>query len=251
VIAFLRPSMFALAALATQALPVAGEELVSTIAPELISISANYSGSSVVAFGAVQASKKPAHPYDVIVTVTGPQQSVVTRRKERVAGVWLNKGSQTFTDIPSFLGVFANRPIDAIASADLLREQRIGLKRALFADSGAPKDDPYLDNLIKIRTEEQLYNEQPKGVTFLSPTAFRVDIPLPQSVLTGDYKVEFRVFSDGVPLAHNVSAFRVAKVGVEEFVIQAASDYSLLYGLATTFMALLMGWMASVVFRKD
>lgn len=250
-IPFLRPSLIGLAALALQAAPVTAEELVSTIAPELISISSSYSGSSVVAFGAIQADKPRAHPYDVVVTVTGPRQSVVTRRKERVAGVWLNKGSQTFVDVPSFLGVFANRPFEAIASPEALRKHGIGLKRAMFAESTADENDPYLQNLIKIRTEEKLYTEQPKGVTFLSPTAFRVDIPLPQSVLIGEYKVEFKVFSDGVPLVQRVSAFHVAKVGIEEFVIKAASDYSLLYGLATTMAALLMGWMASIVFRKD
>lgn len=249
--AVLRQSLLGVAALAVQALPVMAEKLVSTIAPELISISSNYSGGSVVAFGAIQVDKARSRPYDVIVTVTGPRQSVVTRRKERVAGVWLNKGSQTFADVPSFLGVFANRPFDAIANANALREHRIGLKRALFTEREAAENDPYLDNLIKIRIDEKLYNEQPKGVTFLSPTAFRVDIPLPQSVLIGDYKVEFRVFSGGVPLARNVSTFRVAKVGVEELVIRASTDYSLLYGLATTLTALLMGWMASIVFRKD
>lgn len=250
-ISLLRPSLFGLAALTLQALPVTAEELVTTIAPELISISSSYSGSSVVAFGAIQPDKARARPYDVIVTVTGPRQSVVTRRKERVGGVWLNKGSQTFTDIPSFLGVFANRPFEAIASAEALRQHRVGLKRAMFAESTADQNDPYLENLIKIRTEEKLYSEQPKGVTFLSPTAFRVDIPLPQSVLIGKYEVEFKVFSDGVPLVQRVSAFHVAKVGIEELVIRAATDYSLLYGLATTLTALLMGWLASVVFRKD
>lgn len=247
----LRQLALSLTALVFQVFPVAAEELVSTIAPELISISSSYSGSSVVAFGAIQADKKRDHPYDVIVTVTGPRQSVVIRRKGRVAGVWLNESSRDFTDIPSFLGVFANRPFEQIASPEALRQHRIGLKRALAAESTADQSDPYIGNLIKIRTEEHLYSEQPKGVTFLSPTAFRVDIPLPQSVLIGTYEVEFKVFSDGVPLVQTVSSFRVAKVGIEEFVIEAASDYSLLYGLATTLTALLMGWMASVIFRKD
>lgn len=250
-IAILRHALLGFAALFFQTFPATAEELVSTIAPELISISSTYSGSSVVAFGAIQPDKGRSRPYDVVVTVTGPRQSVVTRRKERVAGVWLNQASHTFQDVPSFLGIFANRPFEAIASADALHEHRIGLARSLVAETDAPENDPYLTNLIKIRIEEKLYAEEPKGVTFLSPTAFRVDIPLPQSVITGDYKVEFKVFSEGVPLIQKVSGFRVAKVGVEELVIRASTDYSLLYGLATTLTALMMGWMASIVFRKD
>jgi uncharacterized membrane protein YfcA len=43
----------------------------------------------------------------------------------------------------------------------------------------------------------------------------------------------------------------VVKVGFEQFVAQAAREYGLLYGFATALMALLTGWLASVVFRKD
>jgi len=34
-------------------------------------------------------------------------------------------------------------------------------------------------------------------------------------------------------------------------VANAARDYGLLYGLATAMMAVLTGWFASVVFRRD
>ena len=41
------------------------------------------------------------------------------------------------------------------------------------------------------------------------------------------------------------------KVGFEQFVANAARDYGLLYGLATSMMAILTGWFTSVVFRRD
>jgi hypothetical protein len=34
-------------------------------------------------------------------------------------------------------------------------------------------------------------------------------------------------------------------------VVDAAHDHGLLYGLATALMALVTGWIASVVFRRD
>jgi len=34
-------------------------------------------------------------------------------------------------------------------------------------------------------------------------------------------------------------------------VAEAAADYGLLYGIATAMMALLIGWFASVVFKRD
>jgi hypothetical protein len=92
----------------------------------------------------------------VIVTVVGPRQMVIAREKERMAGIWLNKGSRTFADIPSFLGVFANRSLVAIANAGTLRQQRIGLKNAVFLQQGVDESDLYLMNLVGIRIGEKL-----------------------------------------------------------------------------------------------
>ena len=52
-------------------------------------------------------------------------------------------------------------------------------------------------------------------------------------------------------VAQSDSALEVVKVGFEQFVAVAARDYALLYGLATAMLALLTGWFASVVFRRD
>ncbi len=60
-----------------------------------------------------------------------------------------------------------------------------------------------------------------------------------------------KLFADGVLLSRTQTALEVVKVGFEQFVANAARDHGLLYGLATTLMALLTGWFASVVFRKD
>ena len=47
------------------------------------------------------------------------------------------------------------------------------------------------------------------------------------------------------------TAFEIVKVGFEQFVVDAAREHGLLYGLATAMMALLTGWIASVAFRRD
>jgi uncharacterized protein (TIGR02186 family) len=52
-------------------------------------------------------------------------------------------------------------------------------------------------------------------------------------------------------VARATSAFEIVKVGFEQFVVTAARDYGLFYGLATAMMAVFTGWFASVVFRRD
>jgi uncharacterized protein (TIGR02186 family) len=60
-----------------------------------------------------------------------------------------------------------------------------------------------------------------------------------------------RLFSDGTELARANSALEVVKVGVEQFIVNAATNHGILYGLFTTLMALATGWFAALIFRKD
>ena len=195
--------------------------------------------------------------YDIVVTVTGPRQTLVTFRKERVLGIWVNADSRTFVQVPSYLAVLSTKPVDDIASVDVLRRLQIGLRRTLLPQQIGPdtadvvRDDPFRANYIRIRKEQALYLERPNGVTFLTPTVFRAEIPLPAIAPVGNYDVDVKLFGDGALIARANSAFEIIKVGFEQFVASAARDHGLLYGLATVMMALLTGWFASVVFRRD
>lgn len=228
------------------------ESLVVTVEPSRIAVSSSFSSGTVVIFGAVQTNAPPSAPYDVAVIVSGPPQTVVTRRKGRVGGIWVNQDSRTFRNVPSFLGVNTTRAPETLASPEVLRRQGIGLKYALF-DAGVPPDgdDPYLINLVNIRVQQGLFNERAAAVTFLSQTVFRTEIPLPDNVPVGDYAVNLKLFQNGNMVSETVSSFTVAKIGVEEFVVKAAADYSLFYGLSIMSMGLFTGWLASVAFRRD
>jgi hypothetical protein len=45
--------------------------------------------------------------------------------------------------------------------------------------------------------------------------------------------------------------FEIKTVGFERFIFDAAMNHALTYGLATTMMAIMTGWFASIVFRRD
>ena len=88
-------------------------------------------------------------------------------------------------------------------------------------------------------------------MTFLTPTVFRAAIPLPSNVPTGTFTIDVKLFANGAPIAQTSTALEVIKAGFEQYVADAAVNHGLLYGLLTTLMALLTGWFASVVFRRD
>jgi uncharacterized protein (TIGR02186 family) len=79
----------------------------------------------------------------------------------------------------------------------------------------------------------------------------RAAIPLPAHAPTGNYPIDVKLFLNGEMIARTTSALEVTKVGFEQFVADAARDHGLLYGLATALIALVIGWFASVVFRRD
>jgi uncharacterized protein (TIGR02186 family) len=113
------------------------------------------------------------------------------------------------------------------------------------------RNDPFRAAFVRIESEFGLYSESATAVTFLTPTVFRASIPLPSQVPTGIYSIEVKLFAGGEFIAGSSTALEIIKAGFEQYVAEAARDYGLLYGLATAMLALLTGWFASVVFRRD
>jgi uncharacterized protein (TIGR02186 family) len=240
--------------------PAAAERLVSSLSNHRVLITSNFTGEELVIFGAVEPDTGAAlrhRSYDLVVTVMGPRQPIVTRRKERVLGIWVNMDSRVFVNPPSYLAVLANRPIGQIAPPDVARRLQVGLDNFLLPqqigiDTGdVVASDPFRAAFLRLKMDQGLYYEQPNAVTFLTPTLFRAAIPLPADVPTGSYEVDVKLFADGAMIARTSSALEVIKAGVEQLVADAAHNHGFAYGLATALMALLTGWLASVVFRRD
>ncbi|MEJ2434990.1 MAG: TIGR02186 family protein, partial [Pseudolabrys sp.] len=109
----------------------------------------------------------------------------------------------------------------------------------------------FREAFVRLKSEQGLYRQSSTAVTFLTPTVFRAEIPLPANVQTGTYRIDVKLFSDGAMITQTNTALEVIKAGFEQYVADAAADYGLLYGIATVLMALSIGWIASVMFRKD
>ena len=101
--------------------PAAAERLVTSISRHQVMVNSSFTGTSIVLFGTVEpdtpTARRRATGYDLVVTVTGPKQTIVERRKERVLGIWTNIGSRTFLNVPSYLAVLSNQPFEQITNA--------------------------------------------------------------------------------------------------------------------------------------
>jgi uncharacterized protein (TIGR02186 family) len=249
-----------LVAFAASVVPAAAERLVASLSNHRVMVTSNFTGEELVLFGGIEqdaASRPRRAGYDIVVTVTGPRQTVVTFRKARVLGIWVNADSRIIENAPAYLAVLSNRPLDAITNIEALRRLQLGLdniplpQRASVNIADAASDDPFRLAFIKIKSDQGLYRELSNGVTFLTPALFRASIPLPAEVPVGTYEVDVRLFADGAQIARAPSPFEVYKSGFEQVVTAAARDHGALYGFATAMMAIATGWFASVVFRRD
>jgi uncharacterized protein (TIGR02186 family) len=250
----------AFAAFALSAAPAAGERLVASLSDHRVMVTSSFTGEELVLFGGIepdQASRPRRSGYDIIVTVTGPRQNMVTFRKARVLGIWVNADSRVFENAPAYLAVLSNRPLDAITNSETLRRLQLGLdniplpQRASVNIADAASDDPFRLAFIRLKTDHKLYREVSNGVTFLTPSLYRASIPLPAEVPVGSYEVDVRLFADGAQITRAPSPFEVYKSGFEQVVTVAAHEHGVLYGLITALLAILTGWFASVVFRRD
>jgi uncharacterized protein (TIGR02186 family) len=243
--------------LAFAATPAMAERLVISLSNHRVMVTSNYTGVDLVLFGSVENTAARRGGYDVVATVTGPRDNERTRRKSRVFGIWVNTEARTFVNVPTYLAVLSSKPTEAIAAADTLRRLQVGFDNIILPQQIGPdvadvvKEDPFRQAFVRLKLEHGLYIERESAVTFLTPTLFRADVPMPANVPFGIYEVDVKLFADGAMIAQSNTALEVIKVGFEQFVANAARDYSLLYGLAAAMLALLTGWSASVVFRRD
>ncbi|MGJ4882671.1 MULTISPECIES: TIGR02186 family protein [unclassified Bradyrhizobium] len=236
------------------------ERLIVSVSNHRVTVTPNYSGEELVLFGSVEKDTQtpPGRTaYDLVVTVRGPRADMVTRRKERKFGIWINTDSRQFLKVPGYLALFANRQFDAMAAPEVLRRQQLGLNNVLLTQRVGPDyadvvpNDAFRSAFVRLQSQHGLYREDTSAVTFLTPTLFRTGIPLPAAVPIGTYEVEIKLLADGALVTKTETAFEIVKVGFEQFVANSARQSGFVYGLVTAAMALMTGWMASIVFRRD
>ena len=125
-----------------------------------VAVTSNFVGEELVLFGTVEPDSPatPLHPpYDLVVTVSGPRQTLRTRRKQRMAGIWVNVDSREFVGVPTYLAVLSNRPVTDIAREDTLRRLQIGLNNFLLpqrigADlADTVRDDPFRSAFVRLQ----------------------------------------------------------------------------------------------------
>lgn len=234
------------------------ETLITSLSTHRVQITSTYTGVQLVIFGTIERDARTVSrgdPLDMVITVKGPRRTIIVREKEPLGPLWINRSQRRFVEAPSFISVATNRPLEQLADAEQRRRLQLGVGNilqpplaGLDLDAG---EAHFRDALIRLGAADGLFSEQPRGVTFLSPTLFRSPVNLPGVAPPGTYDVDITLMVGSVPIAKQSTNFEVVTTGFEQRLKQVARRAGGVYGLATVFLALSFGWLASVIFRRD
>ena len=225
----------------------ADEPLLIALSTQRIEIDSNFAGTSILLFGATDVVG------DVVVSVRGPEEPVVVRRKRQSAGVWINQEAIAFRNVPGYYFVAASRPLEEIAPAEFLDRKQLGSERllleAIWFDTSGDADE-FRAALHRHRERDSLYKSAPGTVEFIDERLFRTTIDLPAHVPTGDYVVEATLVMGGEVLSTRTDAFSIEKAGFSADISTFARTDEALYGVIAIALALVAGWLGSFAFRK-
>jgi uncharacterized protein (TIGR02186 family) len=239
-----------LAILMLLAVPARAEDLVSGISQDIIQITSNYTGTAIVVFGAIEQAQN-IQGRDIVVVVRGPDEPMTVRRRDRIAGVWVNNDAARFEGLPAYYYLASTEPISRIAPPQALARYGIGLQSLTPSAIGSHHDpEPFRQAAIRYHRRVGLYAESPGTIDFLSETLFRTRVPVPAGVTRGQYNVEVYLFRDGEVVSAQSTPLFVDATGLERRLFNMAHDAPLTYGLACVFMSILLGLISSVLFRR-
>ena len=228
-------------------LPALATPLLGDLSNYRIDIDSGFNGTRIFLFGARNDAG------DIVVVVRGPERDYMVRRKEEIAGIWINRARMKLFNVPDFYAIAASRPLSDIEQAALFSRLRIGPEN-LFSPPGDPAQQAYFrtfsDAFLRHQQERHLYFQVPDPVTFMGETLFKTTIEFPNNIPPGNYTAEIYLLSNGEVVGMQSTPIKVTKSGMDAFLFNYAHDHPVLYGLSAVVLALGIGWFAGRAFEK-
>jgi uncharacterized protein (TIGR02186 family) len=226
--------------------PAHAQALIADLSDHLIAITAGFSGTKVLLFGAIEGDG------DIVVVLRGPPTTTVVRRKARVAGIWINSRQVTFSNVPALYYLSSSRPLTEVTTPSVRQRHQIGVENLRVQTNTKAGEETIAEfraGLIRNKTNEGLFSVGGGEVSFLGQRLFRTEIYLPPNVPPGSYTVETLLLRGGQVAAAQTTPMIVSKVGVGAEVYEFAHFHAASYGILAVILAVLAGWTAGAVRR--
>jgi uncharacterized protein (TIGR02186 family) len=229
--------------------------LITDISQRRIDIIYTFRGAELLVFGAIQypAGGVPDEVPGLAVVVRGPAQAITLRKKERVAGIWINTRSVRFETTPGFYAVATSAPIRSLVDERTAAIYEIGvdnLQLSPASGNNASETEEFERGLIDLRRRTGLFAEHQGDVGVTQNVLYRARIAIPSAVPVGNYSADIFLIRRGKVIAHSETPITIDKSGFERWVYVFSQRFSLLYGLVAVGLALFAGWIAGLVVRR-
>lgn len=230
--------------------PRASEPLVADLSNHLVAITTGFTGSDVLLFGSSDGQPDT----QVVIVVFGPPQDVVVRRKDKVAGIWVNQDAVTFTDVPAFYQVAATDSLDVWLPLSVRERHQIGVEYLRYkpADPDVPgvMETDFRIALVRNKQRAGLYSRNPGRIVRRGERLFRTTVHFPANVPTGTYNIETLLIRDGEVVSAQTTPLFINKIGVGADIFRLANTQAGIYGVAAIMIALAAGLGANWIFSK-
>lgn len=239
-----------LAAAPVRAQPVTTPLLTADLSTDRVEITTGFTGASVIVFGATENLIGAQTGEDIVVIAWGPPQPTVVRRKVNVLGFWVNGPSATFPEIPGFYAIAATQPVWQALPEDVRRTGRLGLESLPLRAEGS-QAPAFRAALLDLKQQDGRWQEYAAPITVAGGRLFSARLAFPDTVQTGDYRIEVLLVRERRIAARQELFLRVDRVGTAASIAHVAQTQPLVYGVVCILLAAFAGWLGSVLFRRS
>ena len=234
------------------------EKLTVALSTPEVTINSNFTGTAVTVFGVIDRDARSVSGvggYDIAVLLLGPRETVVARRKDRILGIWANAAAETFEAAPSFYSLSTSVNTEDLATPPVLERLQLGFDNIAFRYSGrAAANDPAVGPVPR-----RLHPAQGRRPALPSAGRRRLhrQPDLPHDALPAGKHPGRHLYRRRLPVLRPAPdrprrrPARVTKTGLEDTLSMFARNNALLYGLICVTLALTIGWLGGVIFRRD
>lgn len=223
------------------------EPVVVDLSKNFVAITAGFTGTEVLLFGTWDGEG------EIVVVIEGPEQEIAVRRKEQVAGIWINGRQVDFVRVPAFYQVLATNSLDEWLPLSVREANQIGVEYLALETRDpieAAVTAEYRAALIRNKQRIGHYGKFEARLTLVGGRLFRSNVYFPANVPVGRYWIRTYLVKQGEIVSTRSMPLTINKIGIEADVYRVAHQHSALYGIAAIVIAVMAGLGGNALFRK-
>jgi len=248
---FLSRTVLGLALLLTAVVPSSATDTPTfRVEPNPITVGTFFRGGTVHVSGALEPGT------DVIVVIIGRTIKETYNRKGRMGPFWATVGKVTIADVPVLYLIGSRTSVARLVSPAAIDGHMLDLDALARRATVEPASDDralLVGEYLKLKREQGVMGIFEDAVRISGSSrepSFEAVIPWPATAPVGTYHVVVRHVQNGAVVREYSQPLDVAYVGLPRVIAHMAFENSLAYGIVAVVIALSVGLVMGLLFKK-